>query len=222
MKPWFGWFNRAVELHFTDSTVHTSRADACAESALIAFSSSPSFDPAANSVARPFTSCTVSLGILPELLSELGAGTTFFFFFFGIRFAAGTHSCSSKRGSDSSVSLLYGAIFRFFEEAVLLVLAFFFGFLPPETWALAGGASAVHLSASPCGAPSGRTETGTSEQLCCRGCSSLLVAVVLEDVEAWGPFHCSRMLHLLQVGGPTHSCRTPQSSLPQDLVGARW
>ena len=65
---------------------------------------------------------------------------------------------------------------------------------------------------------SGWTETGSSEPLCCRGCSSLLVAVVLEDVEAWGPFHCSRMLHLLQVGGPTHSCRTPQSSLPQDLI----
>ena len=90
MKPWFRRFKRAVELHFTGSTAHTSRADACADSTLIAFSSSPSFDPAANSVARAFTSCAVSLGSLPESLSELGAGTTFFFFFFGICFAAGT------------------------------------------------------------------------------------------------------------------------------------
>ena len=89
--------------------------------------------------------CTVSLGSLPESLSELGAGTTFFFFFFGICFAAGTHSCSPKRGSDSSVSLLSGAIFRFFEEAPLPVLAFFYGFLSPETWAFAGGASAFAL-----------------------------------------------------------------------------
>ena len=145
MKPWFRRFKRAVELHFTRSTAHTSRADACADSALIAFSSSPSFDPAANSVARAFTSRAVSLGSLPESLSELGAGTTLFFFFFGICFAAGTHSCSSKRGSDSSVSLLSRAIFRFFEEAPLPVLAFFFGFLSPETWAFAGGASAFAL-----------------------------------------------------------------------------
>ena len=145
MKPWFRRFKRAVELHFTGSTVHTSRADACADSALIAFSSSPSFDPAANSVAKAFTSCTVLLGSLPESLLELGDGTTFFFFFFGICFAAGTHSCSSKRGSDSSVSLLSGAIFRFFEEAPLPVLAFFFGFLSPETWAFAGRASAFAL-----------------------------------------------------------------------------
>ena len=62
MKPWFGRFKRAVELHFTVSTVHTSRADACADSALIAFCSSPSFDPAANSVARAFTSCTERWG----------------------------------------------------------------------------------------------------------------------------------------------------------------
>ena len=72
MKPWFRQFQRAVELHFTDSTVHTSTADECADSALIAFSSSPSFDPAANSVARAFTSCTVSLGSLPESLSGTG------------------------------------------------------------------------------------------------------------------------------------------------------
>ena len=98
MKPWFRPFKRAVELHFNGSTVHTSRADACADSAVISFSSSPSFDPAANSVARAFTSCTVSLGCLLESLSELGAGTTFIFFFFGICFAAGTHSCSSKGG----------------------------------------------------------------------------------------------------------------------------
>ena len=50
-----------------------------------------------------------------------------------------------KRGSDSSVSLLSGAIFRFLEEAPLPVLAFFFGFLSPETWAFAGGASAFAL-----------------------------------------------------------------------------
>ena len=145
MKPWFKRVKRAVEPHFTGSTVHTSSADACARSALIAFSSSPSFDPAANSVARASTSCTVSLWSLLESLSELGAGTTFFFFFFGICFAAGTHSCSSKMGSDSSVSLLSGAIFRFFEEAPLPVLAFFLGFLSPETWAFAGGASAFAL-----------------------------------------------------------------------------
>ena len=72
MKPWFRRFKRAVELHFTGSTVHTSRADACADSALIAFSSSPSFDPAANSVARAFTSCTVSLRSLLESLSAGG------------------------------------------------------------------------------------------------------------------------------------------------------
>ena len=140
MKPWFRRFKRAVELHFTSRTVHTSRADACADSALVAFSSSPSFDPAANSVARAFTSCTVSVRSLLESLPELGARTTFFFFFFGICFAAGTHSCSSKRGSDSSVSLLSGAIFRFFEEAPLPVLAFFFCFLSAETWAFVGGA----------------------------------------------------------------------------------
>ena len=145
MKPWFRRFKRAVELHFTDSTVHTSRADACADSALMASSSSPSFDPAANPVARAFRSCSVSLGSLLESLSELGAGTTFFFFFFAILFAAGTHSCSSKRGSDSSVSLLSGANFCFFEEAPLPVLAFFFGFLSPETWTFAGGASAFAL-----------------------------------------------------------------------------
>ena len=46
MKAWFRRFRRAVELHFTGSTVHTSRA--CADSALISFSSSPSLDPAAN------------------------------------------------------------------------------------------------------------------------------------------------------------------------------
>ena len=74
-KPWFRRFKRAVELHLTGSTVHTSRADACADSALIAFSSSPSFDPAANSVARAFKSCTVSLGSLPESLSEMGGQT---------------------------------------------------------------------------------------------------------------------------------------------------
>ena len=145
MKPWFRRFKRAVELHFTGSTVHTSRADACADSVLIAFSSSPSFDPAANSVARAFASCTVSLGSLLESLSELGAGTTFFFFFLAICFAAGTLSCSSKRQSDSSVSLLFGAISRFFEEAPLPVLAFVFGFLSPETWAFVGGASAFAL-----------------------------------------------------------------------------
>ena len=221
MKPWFSRFKRAVELHFTGSTVHTSRADACADPALIAFSSSPSFDPAANSVARAFTSCTVSLGSLPGSLSELGAGTTFFFFLFVICFAAGTHSCSSKRGSDWSVSLLSGAIFAFSRKHRC---QFWLSFSASCRQGL-GPSRAVlqplHLSASPSRAPSGRTETGTSEPLCCRGCSSLLLAVVLEDVEAWGPFNCSRMLHLLQVGGPTHSCRTPQSSLPQDLVGAR-
>ena len=223
MKLWFRRFKRAVELHFTGSTVHTSRAYACADSALIAFSSSPSFDPAANSVDRAFTSCTVSVGSLLESLLELGAGTTlFFFFFFGICFAAGTHSCSSKRGSDSSVSLLSGAIFRFFEEVPLPVLAFFFGFLSPETWASVGGASAFALVPFAGRSSFRAAETGTSELLCCRRCSSLVVVVVLEDVEAWGPFHCSRMLHLLHVGGPAHSCRTPQSSLPQDLVGAPW
>ena len=68
MKPWFRRFKRAVELHFTGSTVHTSRADACADSALIAFSSSPSFDPAANSVAQ-------GLHILHRVAGEL-AGVT--------------------------------------------------------------------------------------------------------------------------------------------------
>ena len=97
MKPWFRWFKHAVELHFTSSTVHTSRADACPNSALITFSSSPSFDPAANSVAKAFTSCTMSLGSLLESLCELGAGTTFLFFFFGICSAAGT--CRTPQSS---------------------------------------------------------------------------------------------------------------------------
>ena len=66
MKPWFRRFKRAVELHFTGSIAHTSRADACADSARIAFSSSPSFNPAANSLARHFTSRTVSEGSLLE------------------------------------------------------------------------------------------------------------------------------------------------------------
>ena len=145
MKPWFRRFKRSVQLHFISATMHTSRADACADSALITFSSSPSFDPAANSVARAFTSCYVSLGSLLESLPEHGAGTTFFFFLFGICFAAGTHSCSSKSGADSSVSLLSGAIFCFFEEARLPVLAYFFGFLSPETWTFVGGASAFAL-----------------------------------------------------------------------------
>ena len=58
MKPWFRRFKRAIELHFTGSTVHTSRADACADSALIAFSSSPfllahPFDPLYNVSNHP-------------------------------------------------------------------------------------------------------------------------------------------------------------------------
>ena len=96
---------------------------------------------AANSVASAFTSCTVSEGALLESLSELGAGATFFFFLFVICFAAGIQLYSSKRESDTSVSLLSGAVYRFFEAAPLVVLAFFFGFLLPEPCTLVGGAS---------------------------------------------------------------------------------
>ena len=59
---------------------------------VIAFPSPPSFDPAANSVARAFTSCTVSEGSLLQSLWELGDGATFLFFSFGICFGAGTQS----------------------------------------------------------------------------------------------------------------------------------
>ena len=55
---------RAIERHFTGSAVHTCRADACADSALSAFSSSPSFDPAASSLTRAFTFCTEGEGSL--------------------------------------------------------------------------------------------------------------------------------------------------------------
>ena len=71
---------------------------------------------AAISVARAFTSCTVSEGTLLESLSELGAGATFLFFFFVICSAAGIQLCSSKRGSDTSVSLLSGVVYHFFED----------------------------------------------------------------------------------------------------------
>ena len=136
---------RAVELHFSGSTLHTPRTGACAHSALIALSSSPAFDPVANSVAQAFESCTVWEGSLLQSLSELRAGATFLFFFFRICFAAQTQSCSLKRGSDSSVSLLSGAIFRFFKEAPLPALAIFFGFLSPEPWAFVGSASGFEL-----------------------------------------------------------------------------
>ena len=141
MKPWFRPFKRAVELWSTGSNVHTSSTDTCVDSALISFSSSSSFDPAANSVARAFTSCTVSERSLLESVSALGAGAAFLFFFFRICSVAGTQSSSFQRGSDCSVSPLSGAIFRFFDSARLPVLAFFLSFLAPEPWAFVGGAS---------------------------------------------------------------------------------
>ena len=210
MKPWFRRFKRAVELHCTGSTVHTSRADACADCALIAFSSSPSFYPAANSVARAFTSCAVSLGSLPELPSSSSS--------YGYALRLGPIRALQKGGLTRPSHCCPGRFSAFSRKHRCQFWLSFSASCRQRLGPSRAVLQPLHLSASPSGAPSGRTETGTSEPLCCQGCSSLLVAVVLEDVEAWGPFHCSRMLHLLQVGGPTHSCRTPQSSLPQDLV----
>ena len=187
--------------------MHTSRADACADYALMAFSSSPSSDPAANSFARAFTSCTVSEGSLRGSLSELGAGAIFFFCFCGLCFAAGTQLCSSNRGSDSSISLLFGAIFRFFVAAPLAILALISATCCQSlrrSWAVL---QALDISLSVRGALSGRTETGTLEPLCCRGCSPLVLGVELEAVGASRASHCSLMLQVLQVGGATQSCR---------------